>query len=590
MLLKIKIYILAHKFIATVVFLTALYGGYRGYQSLTDTSGETMYVLGVVGKQTIIAAIQGSGQVSTENQIDLKPRASGDIVYLGVAGGQEIKAGTLVAQLDARDAQKAVRDAEVSLESARLSLEKLEKPADALALLQAKNTLARAEETKVGAEGDLAKTYEEGFNTVSNAFLDLPNAMAGLADVLYGSNSGLDSTTQNIYYYGRVARLYDEVKAELYQKDADDKYRIARAAYDKSFGSYKSANRTSDTATTEALIKESYGATKDVAEAVKSATNLIQFYKDKLTERNFKYAVVADTHLASLNSHTGKTNTHLLNLLSITESLAGSKNTIVNATRSIAENTESLAKLEFGADALDLESSRLSVKQRENALLDAKEKLADYFVRAPFGGTIAKLSSKKGDTVSSASVLATLITKEKVAQISLNEVDVAKVKVGQKSTLTFDAVDGLSITGVVAEIDTVGTVAQGVVTYNAKISFDTNDDRVKSGMSASAAIITEIKQDVLAVPAAAVKSQGNLHSVSVVDSPPKAPGGQQGILLLNTPREVVVEIGLSNDTMTEIVSGLKEGEAVVTRTVLPTSAATTQAPSLFGGGGGNRPR
>ena len=99
-----------------------------------------------------------------------------------------------------------------------------------------------------------------------------------------------------------------------------------------------------------------------------------------------------------------------------------------------------------------------------------------------------------------------LITKQKIAEISLNEVDAAKVKVGQKVTLTFDAIDGLSITGEVSEIDALGTVSQGVVTYGVKIAFDTQDERVKSGMSVSAAIITDVKQNVLLVPNAAVKS------------------------------------------------------------------------------------
>ena len=118
---------IAHKITSTVVILVIVVGSYWGYQKLTSTTGETRYVVSTVQKGTIIASITGSGQVSTSNQVDLKPKASGDVIYVGVSSGQTVSAGTLIAQLDARDAQKTVRDAEVNLESAKLSLQKIQK-------------------------------------------------------------------------------------------------------------------------------------------------------------------------------------------------------------------------------------------------------------------------------------------------------------------------------------------------------------------------------------------------------------------------------------------------------------------------------
>ncbi|MDO8520988.1 MAG: HlyD family efflux transporter periplasmic adaptor subunit, partial [bacterium] len=273
--------------------------------------------------------------------------------------------------------------------------------------------------------------------------------------------------------------------------------------------------------------------------------------------------------------------------------LKSSREALIDAGTTIKERELSLAKTKEGPDDLDVRAKKITIQQRADALTTAKEALAEHYVRAPFAGMIAKLNAQKGDTASAGTAIVTLVTKQKIAEISLNEIDVAKVKAGQKVTLTFDAVPGLSISGVVAEVDAVGTVTQGVVNYGLKIGFDTNDDRVKSGMSVSAAIITDIKQDVIAVPASAVKSLGNTYSVQVIDVPglPVVFGQtvpQQGVLLPSTPREVAVEIGLSNDILTEIISGLQEGETVVTRTVTPSTGATTQAPSLFGGGGGGR--
>lgn len=587
--------ILRRKILAGIIALTLIVGGYFVYKKIFGTGNAIRYITAQVHKGTLIVSISGSGQVSASNQVDLKPKASGDIIYVGVKNGQEVEVGTLIAELDARDAQKAVRDAEVNLTSARLALEKLKKPADELSLLQAENMLAQAKESKQKAEDDLKKAYEDGFNTVANAFLDLPSIMSGLNDMLFTNSLGI-SSQWNIDYYADAVKSYD-LKALQYKNDTSASYQTARQKYDKNFVDYKSVNRFSETNAIESLIDETYNTTKGIAGSVKDANNLIQFYQDKLAEQSLKPQAMAATHLASLNIYTGKTNTLLINLLSITRTIQSSKEAILNAERTISEKTESLSKLKSGPDEFDIKSQELSLKQRENSLLDAEEKLADYFIRAPFSGTIAQLEAKKGDSVSPSTILGTLITKQKIAEISLNEVDIAQIKNGQKVTLTFDAVPTLTISGEVAEVDAIGTVAQGVVTYKMKIAFDTQDERVKTAMSVSAAIITEVKSDVLLVPNSAVKSQGNNRFVEVPAESFQVQSSLNpgGVTLSQPPNRQTVETGVSNDEFTEIISGLKEGDIVVASIINPQTKTASQQqsgglriPGVPGGGRGNR--
>jgi HlyD family secretion protein len=574
-----------HKFITFIIILIAALGGYFAYGALNKTSSQTSYVLAAVEKGTLITSISGSGQVSASNQIDIKPKVSGDIVYLGAKNGQEVKTETLLAQINARDTQKAVRDAQDNLETAQLSMEKLNQPADQLSLLQAENSLIQAKETKQNTQDDLQKAYENGFNTLSNAFLDLPAIMAGLNDVIFGKS--LSANSWNIDYYADAVTRFDE-KSIQYRDSTYNTYNAARAAYDKNFDDYKSANRSSDTSVIESLINQTYDTTKKIAEAIKSTNNLIQFYEDKLTEHDLKPSTQADTHLSSLNSYTSKTNSHLLNLLSAQSTIKNDKDAIISADRTIAERTASLAKLQTGADPLDLRSQNLTIQQRQSALVDAKQKLADYYIRAPFDGIIATVSVKKGDSVSSATAIATLLTKQQIAEISLNEVDAAKIKTGQKTTLTFDAIDGLNISGSVADVDAIGTVSQGVVSYNVKISFDTQDNRVKPGMSVSASIITEVKQNTLYVPNSAIKTSNGSHYVEILDQAQSSALASisQTVTSLASPNQIPVEIGITDDTSTEIISGLSEGEEIITRTVTASNQTSSQttAPSLFGNG------
>lgn len=562
-------------------------GGYWWYRANSLKNVPPQYVLSPVEKGTLTVFVSGSGQVSASNQLDVKPEVSGTVLRVMVTDGAEVKRGALLAELNASDANKAVRDAELNLESAKLTLKKLVQPADNLSVIQSENALAQARLTKQSASDDLIKTYDSGFNTVSNAFLDLPTIITGLHDLLYGNSFATGQW--NMDYYVNAVTNYDD-KVKIYRDDAAASYQVARAAYDKNFIDFKSINRTSDNAAITATINETYATAQSIGEAIKSASDLIQFYEDRLTERSVKPSAVADAALTSLGGFTGKINTHLSNLLTIKQTIQSDTDAIVSADRTINEKTASLAKLTAGPDPLDVQSQELAVRQRQAAYDDARAKLADYFIRAPMDGIVAKVGVKNSDQAGASTIIATIITPQKVAEISLNEVDVAKIKTGQKVTLTFDAIEDLNLTGIVSEIESIGTVSQGVVSYSVKIISDTQDVRVKPGMSVSANIITEVKQDTLIVPNSAIKTQGNQSYVEMLDSVTPAAAGSQGVTSPTAPRRQPVQVGISNDTETEIISGLAEGDQVVTRTIgaVATKTTTQSAPSLFptGGGGG----
>ncbi|MDO8676841.1 MAG: HlyD family efflux transporter periplasmic adaptor subunit [Candidatus Azambacteria bacterium] len=558
---RVKNAAVKHK-VWALFFAVLIFGvGYYGYSALFGGAVMTRYVTAAAEKGTLIVSISGSGQVSATQQVDVKAKVSGDVTYVNVKAGQYVSAGMLLAQLYARGAQKAVRDEGINLESAQLSYDQITGAVNGIRGDKEKNSES------------LAKAYDDGFNAVSSTFADLPNIMTGLNTVLI--NKDFDQGQWNIDYYADAVRLYYE-DISIIRDETYAKYKAAREAYDKNLIDYKTASRFSDVAEIEDLISQTYETSRLVSEAVKSASNFVQIYKDKMTEANRQPKALADTHLANLNSYVSKTN-------SLIQGLYSAKNVILSGK-------ESIISVEF-----DVRSAKIQLNKAKDALTDAQEKLAEYYVRAPFSGIVAKVNVKAGDT--SVSAIATLITKQKIAEISLNEIDVAKIKAGQKVTLTFDAVTDLTITGQVAEVDAVGTVSQGVVTYIVKIAFDTQDDRIKPGMSVSAAIITEAKLGVLLVPNSAVKSQGGVSYVEIISGDDKnlaLAASAGGAILKNSPSRQQIEIGTASDEFTEIISGLNEGDVIVTRTILSTSAQTTQTqqsssiriPGIGGGGRG----
>ena len=551
---KVKSHIIAHKIISSVVLITILALTYWGYNKLTSTAGYARYITAKVQKGSIVASVSGSGQVSALSQVDIKSKVSGDVVYLPKQNGDMVSQGTLIAQLDTRDMQKSVRDAEINLESSKISLDKL-----------------KIEKSKENMNADLAKSYDDGFNIVSSVFLDLPGIMTGLKDIFFKSNSGTGQWNVD-WYQGQVINS-DLEKVVIFKQNFIDSYNTALKAYDASFENYKIISRTSDNATIEMLILQTYDTTKLISDTIKNANNYVDFVNSSIQKNNADTPAIITTHKTSLSSYTSKTNSHLLNLLSTTTSIKSYKDAFLSSD-------------------LDIQSAILIVRQRENSLQDTKDRLADYFIRAPFDGTITKINIKNKDTVSAGSVIATLITKKQLAEISLNEVDVAKIKVGQKTTLIFDAIPDLSISGIVIDIDAIGTVEQGVVTYIVKISFDTQDERVKSGMSVSTTIVTDTRENVLVVPNSAIKSQaGGNNYVEMFDtSLSPSNDGTVGSISKIAPKKIRVVVGLSSDKGSEIIGGVKEGDEIITRTIQGGATTTTAAPSIFGNTGGNRAR
>lgn len=226
----------------------------------------------------------------------------------------------------------------------------------------------------------------------------------------------------------------------------------------------------------------------------------------------------------------------------------------------IAEDGVIAAEKSLAATKADFENQQSDAAKRQ--------------VTAPISGTVNEINIKNGDdlgkTSSSSStkqspiIIGDLNTLK--AQVQVNEVDIPNVKIDQKVTMTFDAIDGFTATGKVEKIDSLGTTTSNVVTYNVTIGFDSIDPRIKPEMSVSASIITGVKQDVVVVPLSAIKTQNGNSYVEILNSG-------------DTPQQSNVEIGVSNDTESEIVSGVKAGDKVVTQTINSSSNANTNTNS-----------
>ncbi len=554
---KIKKLFFSHKiaFLLVVVLLIIFF--YYGYSKIYPTKTETRYNISTVERGSIISTISGSGQVSAEEQMDIKPKASGDISWLNVKVGQVVSAGQILASLDTTDKKKAISDAEIELQEMKLSFDK--------SVAQAPIDYDRKLESLEKAKDSLIKTYEDAFNNISNAFLDLPSVITGIDSILYGYDVNTISKEWNLSAYKNMFIGEDRELITSLCDIAERDYRLARIAYDKSFLDFKNITRYSERSLIENTLEETLETTKLMAQAAKSENNLLDTILDISETRQIKISPTITSLKNNLRSYLSTTNSRLSSLLDQRSSLINSKQSIIDIERDLQ-----IMKVNnpTGINPITLQISQNSIRKKEVALADLKADLANYNIRSPISGIIAKVNSRKGDTVSNGTAIASVISQKKIAEITLNEVDVAGIKLGQKATLTFDAIDDFIVVGEVIEVGALGSVSQGVVTYSIKIGFDTEDERVRPGMSVGVSIITGVKQDILVVPNSALKTRGDLNYVEIIPSELglKINNGQITTDIIFSVLEKYVELGDFNDTHTEILSGLVEGEEIITMT------------------------
>lgn len=371
--------------------------------------------------------------------------------------------------------------------------------------------------------------------------------MSSLDDMFF---SLVNSTSQwGIDWYEGITP--DELKDGVgdYKVQFKSSYDEALIAYNQNLADYKNISRSSSDAEVEEIISQTYDTVLLISDSIKNAINYIDYVNNMLEQKDYTTPSKLTADKSNLSSYTGVTNNHLVNLLSINTNIEDYKNA-------------------FLSNDLDIQSSELTVRQKENALEDAKAEMSDYYVYAPFAGVIASVDIQKGEY--SSGVIGSIITDQKVVTLSMNEVDVASLELGQEAVITFDAIEDLSVVGSVAEIDVMGDVSQGVVSYDVKLVFNSDDQRIKSGMSVSADITTEHKEEVLVLPASAVKSNDDTYYVEILiggfNRGDQAAEQGEEISVMETEK-VEVEIGITDDINIEIISGLSEGDRVLEKSL-----------------------
>ena len=219
------------------------------------------------------------------------------------------------------------------------------------------------------------------------------------------------------------------------------------------------------------------------------------------------------------------------------------------------------AKAQIGVDTAKLKQARAQVMQSQASLKQLEEQLAYTTIIAPMDGVILSRDVEIGDAVSSILVLgstATLVmtegdTTEVYVQGKVDEADIAHVYMGQQARIKVESFRDRLFYGKVTKIAPMGVEKDNVTTFEVRVSINNPGGELKANMTANAEILLDEHKGVLTVPENAVMYDGQKNaSVEIPDKSRK-----------EGKRKVPVKVGLSNGSVTEIVSGLTEGQQVV---------------------------
>jgi HlyD family secretion protein len=219
------------------------------------------------------------------------------------------------------------------------------------------------------------------------------------------------------------------------------------------------------------------------------------------------------------------------------------------------------SKAQIGVDAARLKQARAQVLQADASLKQLVEQLSYTTIVAPMDGEILSRDVEIGAAVSSILVLgstATLVmtegdTSEVYVQGKVDEADIAHVYMGQPARIKVESFRDRLFYGKVTKISPMGVEKDNVTTFEVRVSINNAGGELKAQMTANAEILLDEHKGVLTVPENAVSYDKEKNaSVDVPDKSKK-----------DGTRKVAVKVGLSNGSVTEILSGLKEGDQVV---------------------------
>lgn len=584
--------------------------GWWAVSAFTGDKGPA-YETETVSRGDVLRTVEVTGEVVPEARLSLGFKSTGNLERIYTRVGTRVEAGDVLAELESRDLRFAAERARAALAIAQANLNAKLAGATEQSILIAKASVDQAEASYDKAVVDLevarltvADEYERAVLAFDLAELNRANSGAtaeqavvtsfetlratlqtalgpmrnGLTD---GDNIiGIDDSASNDDYES-ILGLFDRISLE----EAKRLYPAAKTAVNEADVAVRGLSNASE----QSVVLEAALKTRSALEQVQLYLTFVQktlagtvtnanltaaeldAYKSgiglDITSVGSQLSTVVSAYENARNAdltrrttidqlenayNAAKLNLQIAESDRVTKLKTAEANVEIQRA-ALASANATLAEREAPPREADVASLRAQVLDAQTAYGQANERLADVRIIAPLDGVITEIVPEVGELVAANQASVRMIATDGfTVEALVPEADIAKVEPGQSITITLDAHgDSETFEGTVVSENADQTTVQEAIYYKIYVDIDPRGLDLKSGMTANLTILTGERKDVLVVPSRALRVSGEQVSVRVLE-------GREAKM-----RDV--QIGLRGDEgRVEVVSGLTEGEAVVT--------------------------
>jgi len=552
--------------LATIITLSLMTIGFAGCAGDTEDTVERQ--VAIIKRGELLTGVTADGNLVMPHEVKLRFGSPGTVNKILVDEGDMVKAGTLLAKLDDTAQKIAIESAQYDLQLALSELaetvpgccqvlgypRRYPNTSTLLSFQQAQEEMQQAQELLSQDQ------YKEAVSKLRMAIYDMKASQKLLQTPIIDTENYPDIATDVSYVeqdpelkeyldsYPMINQAVDLIQLDL-ERLADVQKLIEQASYSEA----------------AALLDNAIQEAEKAQRSIKSVKGqIIRFgvsYPDTATSLDF--LISAQAYLTQLQELMAQGN---YDAVKFAEILRMAQHDL-QFSDEILQNQEMV--IEHGLTLKATQQYNLNVHKAELSLQNYKEELLKTEILAPFDGTVVAIGVKVNDQLSSfdyASTTAIHLVDTRTIELDgiVDEIDIFKVKVGQQATITVDALPQEELSGTVIFISPFGTEETGVVNYAVKIQLDPTEADLKGGLTATADIIVEKRENVLLIPNGAVKgSRGDYWTEVVIDK-----------TTMETEKRSIT-IGVQNALFAEILSGIDEGEKVIVE------KAQSRSRSLF---------
>jgi len=539
--------------IALVVAVVAI-GSVAGYEVLgrEKQPSKPAFKTATVERGNIESTVSATGTILPEAQVTLTFKGTGRVEKVLVKRGDTVRAGDMLARLETAELELALMQAQAGLAISEAQLAKLKAGADENDIAAARAALASAqaayEEVKAGPKPEDIAAAQEAVSTARAAYdqvvagpseEDIAAARAALTSAQAAYQRLLAGPSENETAAAKAQLEQARVNLELAQSEYDKVAWLGmKGALPQSFQlqqatiAYEAAKAAYELATR--------GPTEDQLKAAEAQIAQAQATLERLLKSP------TESELAAASLQVTQAEASLRRLLN-----SPTERELALAKSQVAQAEAALNKLLRGPSPEELAIAQAQVDQARAAVRQAQLALEGAFLLAPFDGVVAAVNIREGEMAAAGMPAVVLVDQSHYhIDVQVDEIDIAKVAVGQPVKVTLDALEGVEIMGRVDVIAPTAVTDAGVSTYIVTISLEHTDAPLRAGMSANATIVTDRRENVLLLPNRAIRVDRETGR-TLVDR-----------IENNVPVEREIKTGLRNEQFSEVLEGLEEGDVV----------------------------